>query len=158
MSGSTCFPREIWRIIFMFAGPFSAQIVRLVCKHWKDIVNSREFRELVEANPQCFIPARWHPCAEEFPLNEKTLQFRPELVHFLPRTYCVGGSGSDCNMPGYIAIEMDKAHSEQSLDAFFPNVQIKTLTEPESIWNVKTADMTKMDSDSIKIVQTAKSK
>ena len=51
-------PREVLQMLFLIAGPSSFGIFRLVCKQWKRVVDSEEFKVILTQNPRCFVPER----------------------------------------------------------------------------------------------------
>lgn len=137
------FPREIWRIIFFYCGPFTFPVIRIVCKHWKSIIDSREFKEMAKT-PTCVIPKRWHPGIPSLVANVpparlpyfssewQTMTDDDEPVHFLPMSYSVSGSGANVKMPIQMALttSLVKIESAKQLDQQFPPIDITVITEP----------------------------
>lgn len=139
------FPREIWRIIFFYCGPFTFPVIRIVCKHWKSIIDSREFKEMAKT-PTCVISKRWHPGISPLVANIptsrlpnlspewKTMTENDELVHFLPVSYHISALGKCGNfkMPIQMALTTNsfKIESAKKLDQQFPPIDITIITEP----------------------------
>jgi hypothetical protein len=72
-------PREVLQLLFLTAGPSSFGVIRLVCKQWKRVVDSDEFKLVLERYPRCYIPERhrWLKNVVSERDNEEHLQFLP---------------------------------------------------------------------------------
>jgi hypothetical protein len=138
------FPQDILRIIFLYSGPLSTAVARLVCKRWKNIIDSPEFKYLTENTSLCFIPGRSHPgistedsqfvgqpIGKELPLCRRLIT-HDELLHFLPKNRQTNGIPGEINMINsmYLVTNRVKMESAKQLDKQFPSIDITVITEP----------------------------
>jgi hypothetical protein len=79
-------PREVLQLLFLTAGPSSFGVFRMVCKQWKRVVDSDEFKLVLQRNPRCHIPERWR-----WLKNVVSERDEEENLQFLPLSFSLFG-------------------------------------------------------------------
>jgi len=84
-------PREVLQLLFLIAGPSSFGVFRLVCNQWKRVVDSEEFKLVLQRNPRCHVPRRWR-----WLKNVVSERDDEENLQFLPLLFSLFGDADAC--------------------------------------------------------------